>query len=385
MTETQRTPSASPETNAAAERWTKRWLFPLLRVLLLVFAAWLVWYTAGHWDRWTGAARFESTDDAFVSGDVTPLSARVSGNITEMPVNDFQLVRKGDLLAVIDPSDYQAQLDLAKANLAAAEATLANLANQRIVQQSLVQQAEATIDATEADVLRYQLEDKRQRDLLRTGIAGTQQLVEQADDNSKRAIAQRRLNEAQLDQQKAALAAIDIQEKQLKAQIKAAEAQVALASDNLRYTRILSPADGLVGQRQVRLGQFVNVGTQVIAVVPLPNIWVIANYKETQMTDVRLGQPARISVDAFPDLKLTGHVDSWSPGTGSTFALLPPDNATGNFTKVVQRVPVKIVLDQNELLGSLVRPGMSVEATIDTGAAPSQGGSGAAASVTPRP
>ena len=131
----------------------------------------------------------------------------------------------------------------------------------------------------------------------------------------------------------------------------------------------MSPADGLVGQRQVRLGQFVNVGTQVIAVVPLPNIWVIANYKETQMTDVRLGQPARISVDAFPDLKLTGHVDSWSPGTGSTFALLPPDNATGNFTKVVQRVPVKIVLDQNELLGSLVRPGMSVEATIDTGAA----------------
>ena len=384
MTETRPTVSAPPQ-KPAAERWTKRWLFPLLRILLLVFAAWLVWYVAGHWDRWTGAARFESTDDAFVSGDVTPLSARVSGNITEMPVNDFQLVRKGDLLAVIDPSDYQAQLDLAKANLAAAEATLANLANQRIVQQSLVQQAEATIDATEADVLRYQLEDKRQHDLLRTGIAGTQQLVEQADDNAKRAIAQRRLNEAQLDQQKAALAAIDIQEKQLKAQIKAAEAQVALASDNLGYTRILSPADGLVGQRQVRLGQFVNVGAQVIAVVPLPNIWVIANYKETQMTDVRLGQPARISVDAFPDLKLTGHVDSWSPGTGSTFALLPPDNATGNFTKVVQRVPVKIVLDQNESLGSLVRPGMSVEATIDTGAAPSQGGSGAAASVTPRP
>jgi len=253
MTETRPTVSAPPQ-KPAAERWTKRWLFPLLRILLLVFAAWLVWYVAGHWDRWTGAARFESTDDAFVSGDVTPLSARVSGNITEMPVNDFQIVRKGDLIAVIDPSDYQAQLELAQANLAAAQATLANLANQRIVQQSLVQQAEATIDATEADVLRYQLEDKRQRDLLRTGIAGTQQLVEQADDNAKRAIAQRRLNEAQLEQQKAALAAIDIQEKQLKAQIKAAEAQVALASDNLGYTRILSPADGLVGQRQVRLG-----------------------------------------------------------------------------------------------------------------------------------
>ncbi len=204
-----------------------------------------------------------------------------------MPVNDFQTVRKGDLLAVIDPSDYQAQFDLAQANLAAAQATLANLANQRVVQEALVHQAEATIDATEADVLRYQLEDQRQRNLLKTGIAGTQQLVEQADDNAKKALAQRRLNEAQLDQQKAALAAIDIQEKQLRAQIHAAQAQVALASDNLRYTRILSPADGLVGQRQVRLGQFVNVGTQVIAVLPLPNIWALANFKETQMTNIR--------------------------------------------------------------------------------------------------
>jgi membrane fusion protein (multidrug efflux system) len=117
----------------------------------------------------------------------------------------------------------------------------------------------------------------------------------------------------------------------------------------------------------VRAGQFVNVGTQVIAVVPLPNIWVTANFKETQMTNVREGNPATVTVDAFPDLALTGRVDSWSPGTGSTFALLPPDNATGNFTKVVQRVPVKIVLDPNSALGKLVRPGMSVEATIDTG------------------
>ena len=171
-------------------------------------------------------------------------------------------------------------------------------------------------------------------------------MVEQADANSKRANAQRKLNEAQLDQQKALLAGLDVQEKQIQAQIRAAEAQVTLATDNLHYTRIVSPADGLVGQRQVRPGQFVNIGTQVIAVVPLPNVWVIANYKETQMTNVRLGQPAHITVDAFPDLVLSGHVDSWSPGTGSTFALLPPDNATGNFTKVVQRVPVKIALDK---------------------------------------
>ena len=385
MTETQPANGAAAETTATSSDWLNRWLYPVLRIAFLVFAAWLIWYTAGHWDRWTGAARFESTDDAFVAGDVTPLSARVSGYITEMPVNDFQAIRKGDLIAVIDPSDYKAQLDLAQANLAAAQAALANLENQRAVQQALVREAEATIDATEADVLRYQLEDQRQRNLFKTGIAGTQQLVEQADDNAKKAMAQRRLNEAQLDQQKSSLAAIDIQEKQLRAQIHAAEAQVALASDNLLYTRILSPADGLVGQRQVRLGQFVNVGTQVIAVLPLPNLWVTANYKETQMTNVRVGQPAHVTVDAFPDLKLTGRVDSWSPGTGSTFALLPPDNATGNFTKVVQRVPVKIVLDSNPSLGALVRPGMSVEATVDTGAGPMQSGGPATSDATSRP
>jgi len=196
-------------------------------------------------------------------------------------------------------------------------------------------------------LLRYDLEAKRQRDLLQTRIAGTQQLVEQADANERRTAAQLQLNNAQLDQQKALLASLDVQENQLQAQVRSADAQVTLASNNIEYTRILSPADGLVGLRQVRPGQFVNVGTQVISVVPLPRIWVIANFKETQMTNVRLGDPARITVDAFPDLAITGRVDSWSPGTGSTFALLPPDNATGNFTKVVQRVPVKIVLDSN--------------------------------------
>src|ERR1700677_92725 len=373
-------PNASP----AKERPTKRrwgWIFPALRVIFLLVVAWLVWYIAGNWNRWTGAARLESTDDAYVAGDVTPLSARVSGNIISVAVNDYQTVHKGDLIAIIDPSDYEAQLALAQANLAAAQAALANLANQRDVQRALISQAEATIDSADADVLRYDLEDRRQRDLVYHSSAGTPQLLEQADANDKRAHAQLELNKAQLLQQKAVLAGLDIQEKQLEAQIRAADAQVALASDNLRYTHIVSPADGIVGQRQVRPGQFVNVGTQVIAAVPLPNIWVIANYKETQMTNVRLGQPARVTVDAFPDLVLTGHVDSWSPGTGSTFALLPPDNATGNFTKVVQRVPVKIALDSHPALGTLVRPGMSVEAAVDTGAKPAAETSGAAPSA----
>jgi membrane fusion protein (multidrug efflux system) len=360
-------PPDRPLAPPLASRPWPGWLFPLLRVLIVIGASFLAWYVAGNWDRWTGAARFESTDDANVTGDVTPLAAKVSGYIVAVDVADFQTVHKGDLLVQIDPSDYQAQLAQAQANLDAARATLANLANQKDVQRALIRQAEATIEATTADLQRYSLEAARQENLLQTRIAGTPQLVEQAQDNQKRTAAQLLLNHAQLDQQKAVLASLDVQERQLTAQVEAADAQVSLARNNLNYTRIVSPVDGMVSQRQVRPGQFVNVGTQVIAVVPLPNIWVIANYKETQMTHVRIGNPARVTVDAFPALVLSGHVDSWSPGTGSTFALLPPDNATGNFTKVVQRMPVKIVLDPHPALGALVRPGMSVETRIDTG------------------
>jgi membrane fusion protein (multidrug efflux system) len=366
-TQTVRPTPAPPPPAIVPPRTIGSWFFPAVRVFVVIGAGVLAWYVAGHWNRWTGAARYEATDDAYTAADVTPLSAKVSGYVATVGVIDYQTVRKGDLIVEIDASDYRAQLAQATANLAATQAALANLANQKDVHRALVRQAEATIRATEADLLRYDLEAKRQRELLQTRIAGTQQLVEQADANERRTSAQLQLNNAQLDQQKALLASLDVQQNQLQAQVDAAEAQVTLASNNVDYTRIVSPADGLVGLRQVRPGQFVNVGTQVISVVPLPRIWVIANYKETQMTNVRLGDPARVTVDAFPDLTLTGHVDSWSPGTGSTFALLPPDNATGNFTKVVQRMPVKIVLDPNPALGTLVRPGMSVEARIDTG------------------
>jgi membrane fusion protein, multidrug efflux system len=301
-----------------------------------------------------------------MTGDLTPLAAKVSGYVAAVQVGDFQAVKKGDLLVLIEPSDYRVQLEQAQATLAAAQAALANLANQREVQRALVRQAEATIRATGADLVRYSLERQRQEALLQTRIAGTEQTVEQAQANERRTAAQLQLNNAQREQQQAQLAGLDVQQRQLEAQVRGAEAQVELARNNLDYTRIISPADGLVGQRQVRAGQFVNAGTQVIAVMPLPNIWVIANYKETQMTNVRIGEPVRVTVDAFPDLVLHGHVDSWSPGTGSTFALLPADNATGNFTKVIQRVPVKIVLDPNPALGALVRPGMSVETVIDT-------------------
>jgi membrane fusion protein (multidrug efflux system) len=359
-----------PDGAPSSPRSTPAWVFTSLRVLAVALAIYIAWFVAGHWDRWTGAARFEKTDDAFISGDLTPLAAKVSGYIKTVAVGDFQPVKRGDLIVEIDAADYNAALVQAQANVSAAQANLANLANQKDVQRALVRQAEATIDATNADLDRYNLEADRPHNLLKTGIAGTPQGVEQAEDNAKRTSAQLELNKAQLTQQKAILVSLDVEQVQLEAQVRAAKAQAALAQNNVGYTRIVSPDTGLVGQRLVRPGQFVNVGTQVIAVVSLPRIWVIANYKETQMTNVRLGQPATVHVDAFPDLNLTGHVDSWSPGTGSTFALLPPDNATGNFTKVVQRLPVKIVLDHNPALGTLVRPGLSVEATIDTGEHP---------------
>ena len=361
-----------PPQAAATDAVRGGWIWPLVRLMVVIISGFVAWGVAENWDRWTGGLRYAGTDDAYMTGDLTPLAAKISGYVSAMAVNDFQMVHKGDLLVEIEPSDYRAQLAQAEANLGAAQASLANIANQRDVQRALVRQARATIEATAADLLRYHLEDERQHALSRDRLAGTEQAVEQADDNERRTTAELALNNAQLDQQKALLASLDVQQKQLEAQVRAAEAALDLARDNLGYTRITAPADGMAGQQQVHPGQFVNVGTELISIMPLPGIWVIANYKETQMTNVRVGQSARVTVDAFPDLRLRGHVDSWSPGTGSVFALLAPDNATGNFTKVVQRVPVKIVLDPHAALGTLVRPGMSVEATIDTVSRPAQ-------------
>ena len=361
---------ASPPAPPPEQASRVGWLWPVLRVCLLLAAGGIAWLIANNWDRWTGSARVMTTDDAYMTGDLTPLAAKVSGYVASVAVADFQVVHRGDLLVQIEPSDYRAQVAQAEANLLGTQANLANNDTQKDIQRALIRQAQSNMEATAADVQRYHLEAERQRSLLSTRLAGTEQQVEQATANERRTSAQLALNSAQLDQQKAILESLGVQQKQLSAQVAAAQAQLDLALNNLRYTRIESPADGIAGQRQVRPGQFVNVGTQVVSVMPLPNIWVIANYKETQMTNVRIGQPASVKVDAFPDLRLHGKVDSWAPGTGSTFALLAPDNATGNFTKVVQRVPVKILLDADPSLGTLVRPGMSVEAQIDTGAAP---------------
>jgi membrane fusion protein (multidrug efflux system) len=337
-----------------------------IRVFILVLIGALVLVVAREWDGWVGSAVLQKTDDAYLQADTTPLAAKVPGYVKRVLVQDFQRVNGGDVLVEIVDDDYRAQLDQAQANVDAAGAAIENIEQQERLQETLVKQAEAEIASSEADVTRYHLETVRQQNLLTDKYAGTPQLVEQAVDNEKRATSSLALNQAKLDQQRQQLNVLESQKAQAAAALEGQRAAKNLASINLGYTRIVAPVDGMVSQRLVRAGQYLSVGTQVISLVPLPNVWVIANYKETQMTNIRIGQKARVTVDAFPGKVLHGQVDGWSPASGAEFALLPPDNATGNFTKVVQRIPVKIVLDHDPSIADLLRPGMSVIATIDT-------------------
>lgn len=347
-----------------------------LRIAVLLLAAGLVFLFTMNWNAWTGSARTQSTDDAYLESDITPLAARVSGYVRSVAVKDFQRVKAGDLLVQIEDDDYSALVDQSEANVEAGKAAIANIENQKILQQAFIRQAEATIAATESDVWRYERDSKRYQSLLTTD-AVSHQAAEQAMNSYSRATATLDLNHAQFDQQRQQLKVLDTQQQQAEATLKAQQAALALARFNLSHTRILAPVDGMVGLRQVRPGQYVGIGTQVISIVPLPDLWVVANYKETQLTRVRAGQLAMVTIDSVPGVVLKGRVDSWSPATGSRFSLLPPDNATGNFTKVVQRIPVKIVLDHDSSQLELLRPGMSVTATVDTGGA-SEGGRAAA-------
>jgi membrane fusion protein, multidrug efflux system len=354
-----------------------RWFGTAIRLFILLLVGGLVVFVASEWNWWVGSAVRQATDDAYLQADTTPLAAKVPAYVRQVPVQDFQTVKAGELLVELVDDDYRAQLEQAQANVATARAAIENIEQQKLLQQAMIKQAEASIHASEADLTRYHLEAVRQKALLVQGLAGTRQITEQAVDNEQRAQATLDLNRAQLEQQRQQVNVLDSQGKQAQAALKAQQAARDLAEINLGYTRITAPVDGMVGERLVRPGQYVSVGTQVISLVPLPNVWVVANYKETQMTRIRVGQLARVTVDAFPGTVLRGHVDSWSPASGAQFSLLPPDNATGNFTKVVQRIPVKIVLEPDPRLSDLLRPGMSVIATIDTASTPSATGAGA--------
>jgi membrane fusion protein (multidrug efflux system) len=358
---------ASPGMPRAVRR---PWLgLTLVRSAVLLAAGALVVLFATQWDRWVGLAVRQVTDDAYVRGDVTPLSAHVEGYVRRVPVDDFQRVKEGEVLVEIEDDDYRARVAQAEADLLGAQAAIENLKARKAAQHAQIAEAENAIKATEADVERTRLEAARQRTLLATTF-GTRQRVEQADAEAQRFAATLGRNEADLDAQRTQMAVLDTQEAQLRADAKAKKALLDLAKINLGYTRITAPVPGMVSERGVRDGQYVHAGSQVITVVPLDTVWVLANYKETQLTHVAIGQRAEIRVDTFPGIVINAMVESIAPASGAQFSLLPPDNATGNFTKVVQRVPVKLRIASDNPLAGKLRPGMSVIATILTDTTP---------------
>ncbi len=362
----------------------------LIPLAILVVAACLFFAINGHWTSWQGGRGEQKTDDAYVRADQVPLSTRISGTVRKMDVQDFQPVKAGQTLVQLNDEDFRAQLEQAKAALAGAEAALAdNQATKRIEQakienaETVVAQAEASVTAAQAgvaavqpDVERAALERKRQDSLLASKAATRQAneaAVAEADRftgmlasrqaDVKRAQASLNSSRALLQAEKLQLTALDTRDAGYRADIQARQAAIVVAEVNLGYTRIAAPTDGAVSERHVQEGQLVAPGMQVIDLVK-GDVWIQANYKETQLTNIRKGDVADIRIDTFPGVVLHGKVEEIAPASGSQFALLPPDNATGNFTKVVQRVPVKILLDPDHPLQGKLRPGFSAEVII---------------------
>ena len=311
----ERTDAARQGTDQTAPAWPglRRLLALAPRLLALVLAGVLAAVVMVNWNRWVGGAGPQWTDDAALAADLTPLSAQVGGRISAVPATDFQPVHAGDVLARIDDAPFRAQVAQAEAAVAGAEAAIANLQAQERLQAANIAAAQAQLEGARATAVRYRLEAERQNRLLATRIAGTEQAVEQADAAAKLADAQVMQASANAEAAQRQLDVQHSQEAQLAANLKAAQAALELARINLGYTVIASPVDGLVGQRRVYPGQYVGIGTQVIAVVPLRHVYVIADYKETQLTHLALGQPAEVRIDTFPGVVLHGHVASWSP------------------------------------------------------------------------
>ena len=306
----------------------------------------------------------ETTDDAYVKADSTIISPKVSGYIAQVLVGDNEAVKAGQLLAKIDDRDFRAALDQAGADVAASDATVRNLDAQLALQQPIIEQGTADVAAATANLKFAQEEQARYDGLMKTG-SGTVQRAQQTDAALRAAAAQLQHAKSGLLAAERKVDVLSTERARAVAQRDRARAVEQQAALNLSYTGIIAPVDGTVGARSLRVGQFVQAGTQLMAVVPLDAVYIVANFKETQLTHVRGGQPVELTIDSFRGTRLQGHVDSLSPASGLEFALLPPDNATGNFTKIVQRMPVKIVLDDRSLTG-LLRPGMSAEPTINT-------------------
>ncbi|MCS0494673.1 HlyD family secretion protein [Ancylobacter sp. MQZ15Z-1] len=313
-----------------------------------------------YWKVW----RFEvATDDAYVQADIVTIAPQVSGYLTAVDVTDNQPVKKGDVLATIDPRDYQAAVDQAGADVAEAKATIDDRQAQIAEQQALIEEAKAQIVADEAQATFAEQNNKRFGTLAQDGY-GSVETAQQASAQITQAQAQVSRDKAALDAAQKQVATLDAQLEQAKATLAHNQAALDKAKLDLGYTVLRAPVDGVVGARTLRVGQYVEPGTALLAVVPLQATYVVANYKETELSQVEPGQAVSIEVDTFPDRPVRGYVASLAPASGQEFALLPPDNATGNFTKIVQRIPVRIDLDPTDPLAGRLRPGMSVTPTI---------------------
>jgi membrane fusion protein, multidrug efflux system len=385
----------APAPPAPVRRATTRlpivWRQAVIPVLVMLVAAAIVFTLTRNWAAWEGGRIEQVTNDAYIRGDLTPLSTKVAGLVRDVAVSDYQRVRKGDELVLLEDDDYRAQVAQAAAAVEAAKAAIENNRRQRALQDARIDRAlagidqaragiaaaEAGKDAVQADVIRTRAERTRQEALVAARSA-TPQKLESAVADEQRFTAQYASRDADLIEAKTQLrsselaavaeqrskAVLESQDLQLIADLQAKEAALAAANVNLRYTRIVAPDDGTIGERQVRPGQLVSPGTQVVSFIGVPR-WVQANFRETQLTNIHVGDPAEIRVDVYPGEILRGRVIEIAPASGSQFALLPPDNATGNFTKVVQRVPVKVVLDPSPLIERL-RPGLSAVVTLRT-------------------
>jgi membrane fusion protein (multidrug efflux system) len=360
--------------------------------ILVVLLALAVFITiTRNWNAWEGGKVEQVTDDAYVRGDITPLSTKVSGIVRSVDVADYQQVHKGDLLIELQDDDYRAQVDQANAAVAAARAGIEGNFRQRRLEDTRIDKALAGIDqagaqiaaaeagkeAVQAELIRARSERKRQEGLYQTHST-TQQSLEAAvaaegslsgqfasrDADRNQAETMLHVSELAAEAERRSKAVLESEEMQLRADLRAKQANLAAVSVNIGYTKIYAPGDGTVGERQVRPGQLVSPGTQVISFVALTK-WVQANFRETQLTNVKAGDPAELRFDQYPGRLIRGKVVEIAPASGSQFALLPPDNATGNFTKVVQRVPVKIALEDSTFAMKL-RPGISVIATVRT-------------------
>jgi membrane fusion protein (multidrug efflux system) len=343
----------------------------LVIVLLAALVAGVALATVRSGATLGGITGSESTDDAYVRADQITISSHIAGYVESIPVQDNETVKQGQLVATIQDDDYRAKVANAAAALEAARSEVNVLSGQAVVQSRKIAAASADVRAAEAGLKQTRLEHARQRGLVADGTTSHREL-ESAEADEERLRASCDEKGAEFDAAKHTLQVIRAQGLEAEQLVKTKEAELELARIDLGYTRILSPADGQLSERAALPGEYVTSGTKIGLVVPLPNVWIVANFRESQMAHMYPGQAAVVTVDSVPGTQFRGTVDSFGPASGALQALLPPDNATGNFTKVAQRFAIKVILAPSQIGIERLRPGMSAIATVDVGETPQQ-------------